>query len=447
MARRRFKRKQRLPEEAVEAYIESLAQDGRGVAHLDGKAVFVEGALTGEQVRFKYSSQQRKYDEGYAVEVLQASALRVKPKCAVFEICGGCSMQHLDADAQIEAKEKSMLEGLKHMGNVTPLEVLEPLKGALWGYRRKARLSCKDVPAKGRVLVGFREKRGRFLADILHCEVLDDTIGAQLENMSEMIGKLSIKNRIPQLEIAVHDNATAMIVRHLDPLSEEDKEILIAFGEKHDFQMFQQPKGPSTVAPLRQTVASLYYEHPDYNVRVHVGPLDFFQVNTDINRQMVTRAIQYLDLDFSHKVLDLYCGLGNFTLPIARHVKEVVGVEGDQPMVERARLNALANGLDNTRYYVCNLMEELKNEPWMQETWDRVLLDPPRSGAQEVIRALGPMAIPKIVYVSCHPGTLARDAGILVNEFGYTLTHAGVMDMFPHTAHVESFAVFVKGRG
>ncbi len=444
MAKKRYKRKQRLPEEAFEATIESLSQEGRGVAHLDGKAVFIDGALAGERVMFKYSSKQRRYDEGYAVEILEASSLRVTPRCEHFELCGGCSLQHMDPDAQIEAKQVSMLEGLKHIGNVQPAEVLPPLRGALWGYRRKARLGCKDVPAKGRVLVGFREKRGSFLADIHRCEVLHEKVGMHLDEISELLGQLSIKNRIPQLEVAVHDNATAMVVRHLEPLEDSDKEKLVAFAEEHDLQMYQQPKGPSTVAPLRVTVDSLYYEHPDYDVRVKVGPLDFFQVNTDINRQMVKRAIEHLDLDFSHRVLDLYCGLGNFTLPIARHVKEVVGVEGDKVMVERARENAVANGLENTRYYVCNLMEEVTDEPWMKEQWDRVLLDPPRSGAQEVIRALGPMAVPKIVYVSCHPGTLARDAGILVNEFGYQLTHAGVMDMFPHTAHVESFAVFEK---
>ncbi|MGV6858479.1 MAG: 23S rRNA (uracil(1939)-C(5))-methyltransferase RlmD [bacterium] len=444
MAKKRYKRKQRLPEEAFEATIESLSQEGRGVAHPDGKVVFIDGALAGEKVLFKYSARQRRHDEGYVVEVLEPSSLRVDPKCAHYELCGGCSLQHMDADAQINAKQTSMLEGLKHIGGVQPAEVLPPLRGPLWGYRRKARLGCKDVPAKGRVLVGFREKRGSFLADILRCEVLHEKIGAQLEALSELLGGLSIKNRIPQLEVAVHDNATAMVVRHLEPLNDGDKEKLIDFAETHDLQLYQQPKGPSTVAPLRVSVDSLYYEHPDYNVKVDVGPLDFFQVNTDINRQMVKRAIEHLDLSFEHKVLDLYCGLGNFTLPIARHVKEVVGVEGDKPMVERARKNALANGLENTRYYVCNLMEEVKDEPWMNEHWDRVLLDPPRSGAQEVIRALGPMGVPKIVYVSCHPGTLARDVGILVNEFGYTLTHAGVMDMFPHTAHVESFAVFTK---
>ncbi|CAG0910188.1 unnamed protein product [Cyprideis torosa] len=338
-----------------------------------------------------------------------------------------------------------MLEGLRRLGGVVPEQVLPPLVDERWHYRRKARLGVKNVPAKGRVLVGFREKHNSYIADIRRCEVLDKRVGYQLEALSELVGTLDVRAKLPQFEVAVADNAVAMVVRHLEPLTVEDQHKLIAFADEHDIQIYVQPKGPDTITALRTSVESLYYEHPDYDIRINIGPLDFYQVNAGINQKMVKRALVHLDLDSSHKVLDLFCGLGNFTLPIARHVAEVVGVEGDEPMVKRARQTALANGIENTRYYVCNLMGELENEPWMKESWDRVLLDPPRSGALEAIKALGPMKIPKIVYVSCHPGTLARDADVLVNEFGYRLTHAGVMDMFPHTAHVESFAVFEAG--
>lgn len=443
---KRYRRKQRIPQEPVETTIESLSQDGRGVTHIDGKATFIDGALPGEKVVFQYTDCQRKHDEGRTLEVLEASEQRVDPLCAHFDVCGGCSLQHLSPDVQIGYKQQSLLEGLQRLGNVVPEEVLPPLIDELWHYRRKARLGVKNVPAKGRVLVGFREKRNSYIADLHRCEVLDKRVGHQLDVLSELVGTLECRARLPQFEVAVTDNAVALVVRHLDPLVDSDRDKLHAFGKQQDMQIYLQPKGPATVTPLYTSVDSLYYEHPDYQVRIEVGPLDFYQVNTGINRQMVKRAIAHLDLDSNQRVLDLFCGLGNFTLPIARHVAEVVGVEGDEPMVKRARETALKNGITNTRYYVCNLMGELEDEPWMKEKWDRVLLDPPRSGALEAIKALGPMKIPKIVYVSCHPGTLARDADVLVNEFGYRLTHAGVMDMFPHTAHVESFAVFECGK-
>lgn len=439
---KRYRRKKRIPQEPVETSIDSLSQDGRGVCHIEGKATFIDGALPGERVVFQYTDCQRKHDEGRAIEVLEPSPQRVEPRCAHFDVCGGCSLQHLEPSAQIEYKQQALLDGLQRLGNVVPENVLPPLVDDIWHYRRKARLGVKNVPAKGRVLVGFREKRNSYIADIRQCEVLDKRVGYQLEALSELVGTLDIKARLPQFEVAVSDNAVALVVRHLEPLSESDQTKLLEFAQTHNIQMYLQPKGPDSVVPLHTSVDALYYEHPAYNVRIDVGPLDFYQVNAGLNRQMVKRAIEHLDLSFEHKVLDLFCGLGNFTLPIARHVAEVVGVEGDETMVRRARQTAQKNGVNNTRYYVCNLMGELADEPWMREEWDRVLLDPPRSGAFEAVKAIGPMRVPKIVYVSCHPGTLARDADVLVNEFGYRLSHAGVMDMFPHTAHVESFAVF-----
>ncbi len=442
MARRR--RKQKLPQTPVEATIESLSQDGKGVTHIDEKAVFIDGALPGEKVRFIYTSKRRSHDEGTVHEVLEASNERVEPKCPHFGICGGCNLQHLDADAQIKHKQQSMLDALKHIGHVTPAEVFEPMTGDKWGYRRKARLGVRHVRKKGRVLVGFREKQGGFLADMQHCEVLHPSIGEKIEDFQTLIFDMDAKEQLPQIEVAVGDNATALIIRHLEPLSDSDNEKWINFAKAHDYQLYYQPKGPNTVHLVYPETAELFYEHTDFDTKVLFGPQDFFQVNSSINRQMVPRAVELLQLTGSEHVLDLFCGLGNFTLPIARKAAQVTGVEGDDIMVARARQTALANNIANTEYYSCNLMGDMKGEPWLKRKYDCILLDPPRSGAKEVIEHFGKLGAKRIVYVSCHPGTLARDADALVNTHGYKLLGAGIMDMFPHTAHVESIAVFEK---
>ena len=442
MARRR--RKQKLPQTPVEATIESLSQDGKGVTHIDEKAVFIDGALPGEKVRFIYTSKRRSHDEGTIHEVLEASNERVEPKCPHFGICGGCNLQHLDADAQIKHKQQSMLDALKHIGHVTPAEVFEPMTGDKWGYRRKARLGVRHVRKKGRVLVGFREKQGGFLADMQRCEVLHPSIGEKLEDFQSLIFDMDAKEQLPQIEVAVGDNATALIVRHLEPLSDSDNEKWINFAKAHDYQLYYQPKGPNTVHLVYPETAELFYEHTGFDTKVLFGPQDFFQVNSSINRQMVPRAVELLQLTGSEHVLDLFCGLGNFTLPIARKAAQVTGVEGDDIMVARARQTALANNIANTEYYSCNLMGDMKGEPWLKRKYDCILLDPPRSGAKEVIEHFGKLGAKRIVYVSCHPGTLARDADALVNTHGYKLLGAGIMDMFPHTAHVESIAVFEK---
>ncbi len=441
----RRSRKKRLPTEPVETTIESLSQDGRGVTHIEGKAVFIDGALPGERVRFIYTRRCRRHDEGRVEEVLEASADRVAPRCAHFAICGGCSLQHMAPKAQIIAKQQAMIDGLKHIGKVEPEHVLAPLTGPVWGYRRKARLGVRKVIKKGRVLVGFREKRNSYVADIERCEVLDASVGLKLDALSQLIEGLDAKATLPQIEVAVADNATALVLRHLEPLSEHDCEQVVAFAKQQDYQIYLQSGGPDTVVPLYPEKPELYYEHQDYDVRIDVGPLDFYQVNADINHQMLQRALEYLELVPTDKVLDLFSGLGNFTLPIARQVAEVVGIEGDQIMVNRARATAERNGISNTRYYAADLMDELKDEPWLKERFDKILLDPPRSGAKEVIEHIGKLDAKCIVYVSCHPGTLARDAGELVHTHGYKLVSAGVMDMFPHTGHVESMAIFVRG--
>ncbi len=438
------RRAPRPPQEPVEAVIESMSLEGKGVTHIDGKAVFVGGALPGEKVMFKYTSINRKFDEAYVSEVLEASDDRVEPGCPHFQICGGCSMQHMAVENQIHHKQKAMLDALTHIGKVTPQTVFEPMTGEPWGYRRKARLGVRHVRKKNKVLVGFRERSGGFLADIDACKVLHPSVGEKLIDFQTLIIQMEAKESIPQIEVAVGDEATALVFRHLEPLCDGDQQLLVEFGQSHDFQIYLQPKGPTTVHCIWPENPGLFYEHPEFDTKVAFGPQDFFQVNSSINRKMVPRAVELLELDGSQKVLDLFCGLGNFTLPIAKNAAEVVGVEGDNVMVQRAKQTALDNGVGNTSYFAFDLTAEVQDEPWMKQKYDRILLDPPRSGAKEVIEKFSKLDASRIVYVSCHPGTLARDADELVNKQGYRLVGAGVMDMFPHTAHVESIAVFER---
>jgi len=448
MARR--SRKQRLPQEPFPATIDSLSHEGRGVAHIDGKATFISGALPGEKITFIYTSKSRNHDEGKIESVIEASPDRVEPKCVHYDVCGGCSLQHLSSEAQIKYKQQAMLDGLKHLGKVEPLEVFDPIIGDSWGYRRKARLGAKFVFKKDKVLVGFRERHAGFLADIESCEVLHESVGMKLKEIQTMMYDMESRDTTPQIEVAVGDENTALIIRHLKPLSEEDQSTWIEFAKQHDFQLYLQPKGPDTVHciwPEAKDLNTLFYQHESFDTKVAFGPQDFFQVNNSINVQMVPRAVELLKLTGVETVLDLFCGLGNFTLPIARHAKHVTGVEGDLVMVKRARKTAIANGIENTDYYASNLMgssEDLKREPWLKNKYDCILLDPPRSGAKEIIELFGKLKAKRIVYVSCHPATLARDAGELVHTHGYKLLGAGVMDMFPQTAHVESIAVFEK---
>ncbi len=429
----------------VEAHIESLTLEGQGVARIDGKAVFIEGALPGETVAFRYTSYKQKHDEGKVETVLVPSSERVEPKCAHFGVCGACTWQHIALDAQIQHKQQAMLNNLKHIGKVEPESVFEPLVADGWAYRRKARLGVRWVKAKGKALVGFREKDGRFLADLSRCEILHPTLGEHLTDFQDLITGLEARETIPQIEVAVGDNATALVVRHMEPLSDSDRTQLLEFAREFNYQLYLQPKGPDTVHCIYPQSPELYYEHPQFNTRVKFAPLDFFQVNQALNRKMVVRALELLAPQPTDTVLDLFCGLGNFTLPLARQAAEVIGVEGDMAMVERARAAAHANDIHNTDYYACNLMaEDLGREPWLKRRYDKILLDPPRAGAKEVIAHMGKLKASRIVYVSCDPATLARDAGELVHTHGYCLVGAGVMDMFPHTSHVESIAVFER---
>ncbi|MFI0399302.1 MAG: 23S rRNA (uracil(1939)-C(5))-methyltransferase RlmD [Thiolinea sp.] len=445
MSRRQHKPRGVQNSPLVEAEISSLTLEGKGVARVNGKTVFIEGALPEEKVAFRYTSYKANYDEGRVETVLSASPNRVEPKCQHFAICGGCSWQHISLEAQILYKQQILLDNLLHIGKVQPETVFEPLTADGWAYRRKARLGARWVRKKQQVLVGFREKNGGLLADISRCEVLHPLVGERITALKDLATSLDARDTLPQIEVSIgDDDVAALVVRHMQPLSAGDSEKLLNFAREFNFELYLQPAGPQTVHKVYGE-RSLAYLHPHFNTRVQFEPLDFIQVNQALNRKMVMRALELLELKSTDTVLDLFCGLGNFTLPLARQAAQVIGVEGDQAMVERARAAAHANELQNTDYYVCNLMsEDLSKEPWLKRSYDRILLDPPRAGAKEVIPHLGKLKAERIVYVSCDPATLARDAGELVHTQGYKLLGAGVMDMFPHTAHVESIAVFVR---
>lgn len=435
-------RKKRLPTEPVKATIESLRDDGRGLAHIDGKAVYIAGALPQEEVMFTYTRKRSKRDEGVVSEILTPSPERIEPPCRHFNICGGCSLQHLKPEAQIELKQRNLLKAFE-TANVKPDELFSPLTtGKSLGYRRKARLGVKNVPKKGRVLVGFREKSSSFLAEIESCEVLHPKVGQLLMALSDLVGSLSIIDKVPQIELSMGDKTCVLVFRVLEPPSTEDTNLLEKFAAEHDMHIYLQEAGPDSVRPLRGEAVNLQYSLPDFGINVNFLPNDFTQVNYELNRLMVPRAVELLHPQKDDQVLDLFCGVGNFTLPLATRANSVVGVEGDQALVERAKVNAVQNGIENVTYYTANLYESLDQETWLGQQFDKALIDPPRSGAQEVLEHLPKMGIKRLVYVSCYPETLARDAGELVHTHGYRLLGAGVMDMFPHTAHVESIALF-----
>ena len=422
-----------------------LSHDGRGVARReDGKAVFVAGALPGETVLAEPTARSRRFDEARTLEVLAASPERVPPRCPHFGTCGGCVLQHLAQDRQIVAKQQVLLENLERIGKVAPGRVLEPLTADSWGYRRKGRFSVRRVNKKDKTLVGFREQDPRFVADLGQCHTVIPQIGMKIQALAALVDGLQAREQIPQIEFIAGDDAIALTVRHLAPLDEADRAALAAFGREHGFSIFLQPKGPDSVHPLDGQAPALSFRLPQWDVELAFEPLDFIQVNAGLNQKMIARALELLDARAGERVLDLFCGLGNFTLPLARTVAEVVGVEGDAGLVARARANAQRNGLDNAQFFAADLTQDQRGTPWMRAGFDKLLLDPPRSGADEVLKQLPLQGIDRIVYVSCHPGSLARDAGYLVNERGWKVTQAGVMDMFPHTAHVESIAVFER---
>jgi 23S rRNA (uracil1939-C5)-methyltransferase len=438
----RHRRSPRLPDPVDRVGVELLAHDGRGVAHPGGKAVFIDGALPGETVAIDYLATHRNYDEARVRTVHEPSTHRVEPRCPHFGVCGGCSLQHLEAGEQIMAKQQVLLDNLNRIGRVAPDEVLPPLRGPVWGYRGKARLGVKDVIKKRRVLVGFREKRSPFVADLRRCEVLHPSVGERIPVIADLIIGLKARSRIPQVEVAVTDSVTALVFRHLDALGEADLERLKAFARDQYVHVYLQPGGPDSVWPLWPEDSTLSYALPAQGIELDFKPTDFTQINSAINRLMVERVLQLLEPEGSHRVLDLFCGLGNFTLPLARHAGEVLGIEGDAGLVARARHNAVRNGIGNAVFHVADLSVNQIEASWARQTCERILLDPPRSGAAAALDIVGNIRPARVVYVSCHSGSLARDAARLVKDYGYRLLAAGVMDMFPHTAHVESIALF-----
>jgi len=428
--------------------IESLDLDARGIAHRDGKVVFVDGALPGETVMARIARRKSSYDTAKTDSILRQSPQRVAPACPNFGMCGGCAMQHLDPAAQVAIKQRVLEDALAHIGKVQPGHVLPPLHGPTWGYRYRARLSVRLVHKKGGVLVGFRERRGAYVADMTECLVLPRHVSDLLAPLRALIGSLSIPKAVPQIEVAVGDDATVLLLRHMEPLAAADISRLRTFAQLHDVCWWLQPKGPDTVHPLEPGDADrLAYRLPEFGVRMAYRPTDFTQVNGQINRTLVSKALSLLDVQPGDRVADLFCGLGNFTLPLATCAREVVGIEGSQALVERAgaaaKQNALADRAHFTKLDLFNV-----DAHWLRGLgrFERMLIDPPREGAEAVSRALAglePAQRPvRLVYVSCNPATLARDAGILVHEGGYRLMAAGAINMFPHTGHVESIAVF-----
>ncbi|NOQ65322.1 MAG: 23S rRNA (uracil(1939)-C(5))-methyltransferase RlmD [Methyloprofundus sp.] len=445
MARRRYHRKKKLPEDPVKATIESFTHDGRGVTHVDGKAVFIDEALPGEEVEFIYTDSRKDFAEGRVETLLSASEDRGEPACEHFGRCGGCSFQHVKNERQIDIKQGLLVEQFQRIGKVSVDEFWEPIKGPFLGYRRKARMGVKYVPKKGRVLVGFRERRNQFLAEIESCKVMHPIVGEKLMDLSAMIGELSIKDKIPQIEVAIGDEECVLAFRVLEPATDEDKEIMRAFGHEHNMSICLQSKGPDTIKPIEgEEEKILKYSLPEQGIEFVFKPAMFTQVNYEINRKMISRVMQEMDFNADDKVLDLFCGLGNFTLPIATKAGLVVGVEGDQPLVNHAKENARLNNLSNVEFYAADLSKDVSDQDWAKQKYNKVMLDPSRAGASDVLHNLKNWGAEMVMYVSCNPSTLARDAGILVNELGYTLVKAGVMDMFPQTGHVESIALFKK---
>jgi 23S rRNA (uracil1939-C5)-methyltransferase len=429
----------------IEADITDLSHDGRGVARVEGKATFVTRALPGERVRARVTRKRRSFDEAQTQEVLQASPERVEPRCQHFDVCGGCALQHMTPEAQIRAKQRVLIENLERIGQVSPESVLAPLRSASWGYRRKARLSVRWVAKKGRVLVGFREEDSRYVADIRRCEVLVPQVGERIEAISDLLQTLDARQSIAQIEVAAGDTQTALVFRNLQPLEQADLDRLRAFARETGLAVMLQPGGIDSVVPLEPAEIDLHYMLPAHQVRLDFLPLDFVQVNAAMNAAMVDHTLGLLALTPEDRVLDLFSGLGNFTLPMARHAARVTGVEGEHGLVARAMDNARRNDLDGRiDMHVANLAEDQRQAEWARRDYDMILLDPPRSGAEAVLEYLPGRSVRRVVYVSCHPGSLARDAGILVKRHGFKLRQAGVMDMFPHTGHVESIALFER---
>jgi 23S rRNA (uracil1939-C5)-methyltransferase len=434
------------PAVAETGRVDALNHEGEGVVR-GGKTAFVSGALPGETVSFIRRRHHRQHDEAELLAVLEPAAERVAPRCAHFGLCGGCALQHLDSAAQLDIKERQLRENLERVGRVTPREWLAPLTGPQWEYRRRARLGARFVHARGRSMVGFREHFSSHIAELQRCEVLAPPVGTLLAPLGALLTGLAIRERVPQIEVAVAENAVVLVMRVLDLPTPADEQMLLEFEQTHGVRFFLQSAGPDSVRALREPPVALDYSLPEFDLRLEFEPGDFIQVNAELNRSLVSRVVDLLQLDGQSAVLDLYCGLGNFTLPMARRAASVTGVEGEASLVARARANAQRNGITNAEFHSANLAgADFGAAPWANRSYSHVLLDPPRVGAREVLPLLQRAGARRVVYVSCHPGSLARDLGILVHELGFELLAAGVADMFPQTTHVESLAVLAPGK-
>ena len=430
------------PERIVD--IESLDQEGRGVAHWQGKTIFVDGALPGERVEFSPYRRKPAYEHARVVRWLRESSQRTVPRCPHYGVCGGCSLQHMDARAQVAAKQRTLEDALWHIGRVRPQYILPALYGPSWGYRQRARLAVRNVPKKGGVLVGFHERRSSYVADMTDCCVLPERIASLLPLLRALVAGLSVRDRLPQIEVACGDNVDVLVLRILQPLTVADEERIRAFADRHGVVIYLQRGGPETARPFHPENAPVpEYRLPEFGLALGFGPTEFTQVNAAVNRTLVGRAVRLLDPQPGERVADLFCGLGNFSLALAKRGARVVGVEGSDALVARAARNAERNGLSGScRFVRADLFKDAARILAAEGPFGRMLIDPPRDGAIEVVKALADPLPARIVYVSCNPATLARDAGVLVSVQGYELTAAGVVNMFPHTAHVESVAVF-----
>jgi len=438
------RRRRKFPKEPFEAVIEDLSHDGRGVTTHGEKTVFVHGALPGERVLVRLTDRKRRFDEGETVEVIEPSADRIEPRCPHFGQCGGCSLQHLKPQKQISYKQNTLVQNLERIGKVKPDVIWAPLTGPEWDYRRKARLSVRYVHKKERVLVGFRERYGRFVADMQECHILDQRIASQLGRLSKLIYSMNARRTIPQLEVSCGDEQCALVFRHLEPLTGDDLDKLRAFAIETGIAVLLQPAGPASIHALEPPNVGLEFAVPEFGIKLAFGPSDFIQVNAQMNQNMIRRALELLAPGAGDRVLDLFCGLGNFTLPMATLAGEVVGIEGDAELVSKAGKNAQRNGLRNVSFHAADLNQDPVAAPWLKKGYDKVLVDPPRSGAEFILPHIAASGARRLVYVSCHPASLARDAGALVHQFGFRLLGAGVMDMFPQTGHVESIALFER---
>ena len=422
--------------------INTLSHEGRGVGRVNGKTIFVHGALPGERVLARISRRRGRFDEAETVAVIEASEARIEPACPHFGICGGCSLQHMSEDHQLRHKQDVLLELLEHHAGCQPQKIAQPIRGPQWKYRRKARLGVKLVAAKGGIIIGFRERAKPYVTDCSSCDILDPRVGEYLPALRALIQSLSIAARIPQIEIALADETAALIVRHLDPLGDGDRVALSDFAISEKFDIYLQSGGPETIVPLSGIAAPLVYHVDDLDM--HFGPNDFIQVNAAVNEQLVTRALEYMQPQADDCVADLFCGVGNFSLPLARSAAEVIGIEGDPALIERAEYNARINHLNNCDFRTADLADPTTIAALVLGRTNKLLLDPPRTGAAELIEGLKLGSVERLVYVSCNPVTFARDAAMLHQRHGFRLLECGILDMFPQTAHFESISLFGK---